>query len=161
MKKITAIILLLAMALCLCACGDNNKEPRFIGTWLWEDNKTGATATLILNEDGTASFEMTGENAATYDFTWTAESSTSVVVKWAGTPVKGNTNAQADAADEAVDATEAVELPEAPGTVNKRNDPTLVGTGSLKVVEGEMWLAFAEGTNTDILVFTYALKKIA
>lgn len=60
----------------------------------------------------------------------------------------------------AVDTTEAA----ADGTtttVNKKRDPSIVGFGSLKVINGELWLLFSEGSSEDILLFTYGFKKIA
>lgn len=174
MKRIIAITLLLAMALCLCACGENNKEPRYVGTWQTYDK----TATLTLNADGTASLEITGENAATYELKWTADSVSNMTLSWAGTPVPAVKTEEdtTDTTEEAVtDVTEEV-VTDTPvedtaadadaaatattGTV-KKNDPSIVGFGSLKVAQGQMWLYFSEGSNEDILLFTYAFQKIA
>ena len=67
-------------------------------------------------------------------------------------------------AAEAVDATQAAADGAATddGTViaNKKKDPSIVGFGALKVVNGEIWLYFGEGSSEDVLLFTYAFKKI-
>ena len=180
MKRIIAIALLLTMALCLCACGENNKEPRYVGVWETYDK----TAKLTLNENGTASLVITGENAGTYDLKWTAESVSNIVLYWAGEPVlapvdekKEDTAADTtedvvaeDAADEIVDFTVA-DVPEEPAAADdsatattgavRKIDPSTVGFGSLNVSEGQLWLTFTEGSSEDILLFTYAFQKVA
>ena len=180
MKRIIAIALLLTMALCLCACGENNKEPRYVGVWETYDK----TAKLTLNENGTASLVITGENAGTYDLKWTAESVSNIVLYWAGAPVLAPVDEKKeesttdtteeviveDTADEIVDVTVA-DVPEEPvaaddsatattGAVRKI-DPSTVGFGSLNVSEGQLWLTFTEGSSEDILLFTYAFQKVA
>lgn len=184
MKKIIATILLLAMALCLCACGDKNVEARYVGTWQTQDK----TATLTLNADGTAALEITGENAGSYELKWTAQDVTNMTLSWAGTPVPAVKDAEEDTTDEVEDqvtdeavtdeaATEEevidVDIPvedaaasdDAAATATtgstRKNDPSVVGFGSIKIIEGGMWLGFAEGSSEDILLFTYAFEKIA
>lgn len=187
MKRIIAIALLLALALCLCACGSDNKEARYVGTW--EATVNESTMTLSLNEDGTASLVVTGEDAATYNMKWVATGVFNITLSWDGTPVPAKTKDDAeqtvtdtteevvveetaeDVVEEAVEETVAevpVETPAADDTTTvttsgtvKKNDPSIVGFGGLKVVKGQMWLYFSEGSNEDILLFTYAFKKIA
>lgn len=179
MKKIIAITLLLAMALCLCACGSDNKEARYVGTWQTNDE----TTTLTLNEDGSASLVVTGENAATYNMKWVATGVFNITLSWDGEPVPAPVTEEdvedtvdtteevvEETVDEAVEETVADVPVEETGAADaaatattgttKRNDPSVVGYGSLKVVNGELWLYFAEGSNTDVLLFTYGFKKI-
>lgn len=180
MKRIIATALLLAMALCLCACGENNKEPRFVGVWETYDK----AAKLTLNENGTASLVVTGENAGTYDLKWTAEDVSTIILSWAGEPVAAPVveedeevvvdTTEEQAAEEVVEETveeTVADVPEEPTTADdaatattgavKKIDPSTVGFGTLKVVEGELWLMFAEGSSEDILLFTYGFQKIA
>ncbi len=161
MKKIIAICLLIVMALGLCACGDKNVEARFVGTWQSADG----TATLTLNADGTADFVDTeGDNAGEYNFLWVAESNSSIIIKWDGEPIPASkdqetieeTQPDTETA-EVVEDTEGTEGADATGetTSTRRDDPSIVGYGSMTVTGGEMVLFMFEGSSTDALLFVY------
>lgn len=157
MKKIVAITLLLVMALGLCACGNKNVPERFIGKW----QSTDGTVTLTLNADGTADFVDT-EKGHTYTFLWTAENNANITIKWDGTPPVAET--PVEEVTEAVEETTAAEVVEDQGsaeapadgsTATRRDDPSIVGYGSMTVSGGEMLMALNEGSSTDPILFVY------
>ncbi len=163
MKKIIAICLLLVMALGLCACGNKNVEERFVGVWQSADG----TATLTLNADGTATFvdSSDGSNAGTYKFLWFAENNSSLTIKWDGEPVPApvsqeTAEEETQPAAEVTTPVEVVEDQESAdstdgATTTRRDDPSVVGYGSMTVYNGEMLMALNEGSSTDALLFVY------
>ena len=154
MKKIIAICLLFVMALSLCACGNKNLEARFIGVWQTADG----TATLTLNADGTATFEDTSDsaNAGSYKFLWVATNNSSITIKWDGEPIPAeNTTEEAAPVEETAAAVEATEGSANGSTTTRRDDPSVVGYGSMTVHMGEMLLALNEGSSTDKPLFVY------
>ena len=157
MKKIIAICLLLVMALSLCACGNKNVTERFLGKWQSADG----TVTLTLNADGTADFVDT-DGGHTYTFLWVAENNANITIKWDGEPPKGETPvetteaaAEETAAPEVVEGQESAETPVDGTTTTRRDDPSIVGYGSMTVSGGEMLLALNEGSSTDPILFVY------
>ena len=193
MKKIISLILLCAVALGLCACGDANIQPRFVGKWENEDGtatltlKDDGTAIFVLNDvqrddKGKVLTDEAGNPLpdtanGTYTFTWTATSNSNITIKWIGEPIPApvtedeaeETTAPVEEttpAEEGADAAEgeAAEATTA-GTTTKRDDPSIVGYGSMTVKNGEMVLTLSEGSSTDILLFQFvkeqALIKVA
>lgn len=160
MKKIIAICLLLVMALGLCACGNKNIEERFVGVWQSDDG----TATLTLNADGTATFVDSSDssNAGSYNFLWIAENNGSVTIKWDGAPIPASAD-QEPAEEETQPAVTTPEIVEGQedaagtdgSTTTRRDDPSVVGYGSMTVTGGEMVMHLYEGSSTDILLFVY------
>lgn len=154
MKKIIAICLLLVMALSLCACGNKNVTERFLGKWQSNDG----TVTLTLNSDGTADFVDT-EAGHTYTFLWVATNNANITIKWNGEPPKGETSVETtEAANEETVAPETAEGQESAAdgsTTTRRDDPSIVGYGSMTVSGGEMLLALNEGSSTDPILFVY------
>lgn len=160
MKKIIAICLLLVMALGLCACGNKNIEERFVGVWQSPDGN----ATLTLNADGTATFvdSSDGNNAGSYKFLWIADSNSNITIKWDGAPIPApagqetveETQPEAEATTPA-EVVEGTESADNSSTSTRRDDPSVVGYGSMTVYNGEMLMALNEGSSTDILLFVY------
>ena len=157
MKKIIAICLLLVMALGLCACGNKQIPDRFIGTWQSNDG----TVTLTLNADGTAKFVDT-TNGYDYDVLWTAENNANITIKWDGTPPVAEVTPEETTEPATEETTPAEEVVEeavegaAEGETSKRrDDPSIVGYGSMTVFGGEMLMALNEGSSTDPILFVY------
>ena len=154
MKKIIAICLLLVMAVSLCACGNKNVEARFVGVWQTADG----TATLTLNADGTATFEDTSDsaNAGSYKFLWVATNNSNITIKWDGAPIPADTTTeQAAPVEETTAAVEATEGGQTGTSTTRRDDPSIVGYGSMTVHLGEMLMALNEGSSTDKPLFVY------
>ena len=156
MKKIIAICLLLVMTLSLCACGTKQIPDRFVGTWQSSDG----TVTLTLNADGTADF-VDANNDYTYTFEWVAENNANITIKWIGTPPVAEV-APEEATEAATEATvaevveEVVEgAAESEEGPKRRDDPSIVGYGSMTVFGGEMMMALNEGSSTDPILFVY------
>jgi len=158
MKKIIAICLLLVMALSLCACGNKNVTERFLGKWQSADG----TVTLTLNADGTANFEDT-VGGHSYTFLWVATNNANITIKWDGeppvaeTPVEEVTEPAVEetTAPEVVEGQESAEAPADGSTTTRRDDPSIVGYGSMTVSGGEILMALNEGSSTDPILFVY------
>lgn len=146
------------MALGLCACGNKNLEERFVGVWQSPDG----TATLTLNADGTASFvETEGANAGEYNFLWVAENNSSIIIKWDGAPIPAPAGSESveETTEAVIEDTAAVEEGQEGASEQnapkRKDDPSVVGYGSMTVYGGEMLMGINEGSSTDILLFVY------
>ena len=150
MKKIIAICLLLVMALGLCACGNKNVPDRFYGVWKTADG----TVTLTLNTDGTAEFVDTVDGH-TYTFLWTAENNANITIKWDGEPPVADQPVETQPVAEETEVVEGQEGTENGSTTARRDDPSIVGYGSMTVSGGKMLMALNEGSSTDPILFVY------
>lgn len=144
------------------------------------------TATCKVTGESTATYEFawTAETVYTITLKWTgepipaeveetSEETTEAVEETVDTEIPEETTGEVveettaevieETTAEVVEETAAAADDAATSTTGttRKVDPSLVGTGSFTVAQGEMYLNFAEGSSTDILLFQCTLKKVA